>query len=60
MTSQGSGFKATLVRAERGIVGGFMRLIAIVAERRVRKGLEDKAPKRSRHGVHVDVRDLER
>jgi hypothetical protein len=57
--SSREGFKARLARIERSVVGGFMRVIAIVAERRFRKGLEEKEPKRSRHGVHVDVRDLE-
>jgi len=45
-----------LARAERAIVGAGMRVIGIVAERRVRRGLEAKEPRRSRHGLHVDIR----
>lgn len=37
-----------------------MTLIAAVAERRVRRGLEGKHPKRTRKGLHVDVRDIKR
>jgi hypothetical protein len=51
-------FTRTLARAERAVVGGIMRLIAVVAERRVKRGLEDPGrKKRRKEGVHVDLKD---
>jgi hypothetical protein len=48
----------TIARVERRVVGGFMRIIAMIAERRVRRSLDDKAGShRGRAAVHVDLED---
>ncbi|MCA1831869.1 MAG: hypothetical protein ABR548_04310 [Actinomycetota bacterium] len=48
----------SLLRAERAVVGGFMRLIAIVAERRVKRGLEEAGTKpHGKSAVHVDLEE---
>jgi hypothetical protein len=54
------GFRNRLARAERAVVGAGMRLVAIVAERRVRRGLEAKEQAPIRHGLHVDIRHRRR
>jgi hypothetical protein len=57
-SQRGIGYR--IARIERAIVGAFMSLIALVAERRVSRELEGKKPKRSKRGLHVDVRDIKR
>jgi len=49
---------AAAIRAERAVVGGLMRLVAVLAERRVRRSLDGRGHKRRRHdGIHVDLED---
>lgn len=52
-----SGIGRALARAERAVVGGFMRLIAVIAERRVRRSLDKKTEDHGRAAVHVDLKD---
>ena len=46
-----------IARMERAIIGAGMRLIALIAERRVRRGLADTAQKPQKQGEHVHLED---